>query len=486
MTARALERLTPGQLIPFGGDRVTEVDNALAERFRAGDRLIVVQDTGDLLHIPSDIAAVTAAAVDRAVQAFTDLAECSDSAIEAFFVDFAARLSAEDVRTQVLAANQADIESARARGRQIGRLQITETMWRSMVDGIEQWSTQSGPREIPHTVIEHDGWTVRADTAPLGVVGFVFEGRPNVFADAVGVVRTRNTVVMRIGSDALRTATAITALALEPSLVSAGLPTGSVVLVEAVEHAAGWALFSDQRLALAVARGSGQAVRQLGAVARQSGVPVSLHGTGGAWMLIGDGCEHHRLVASIRNSIDRKVCNTLNVVCIVRRALQAAAGALVEVCAELGDSAPVVHVVHSNVVELRAATSFVVDQSLVIETDQLGHEWEWEAKPEFSLVIVDELDDAVDLFNRWSPRFIASVLTGDVAARQRAFRRLDAPFIGDGFTRWVDGQYALGVPELGLSNWEGGRLLGRGAVLTGDTVHTVRLTATIDDPDVHR
>ena len=51
---------------------------------------------------------------------------------------------------------------------------------------------------------------------------------------------------------------------------------------------------------------------------------------------------------------------------------------------------------------------------------------------------------------------------------------VDAPFVGDGFTRWVDGQYALDTPELGLSNWQGGRLLGRGGVLSGDSVHTIR------------
>ena len=63
---------------------------------------------------------------------------------------------------------------------------------------------------------------------------------------------------------------------------------------------------------------------------------------------------------------------------------------------------------------------------------------------------------------------------------------VDAPFVGDGFTRWVDGQYALGTPELGLSNWEGGRLLGRGGILSGDGVHTVRYRTVVADADLHR
>ena len=57
---------------------------------------------------------------------------------------------------------------------------------------------------------------------------------------------------------------------------------------------------------------------------------------------------------------------------------------------------------------------------------------------------------------------------------------------GDGFTRWVDGQFALLQPELGLSNWQAGRLFGRGGVLSGDSVYTVRLRASIIDPELHR
>src|SRR5207244_3287861 len=138
----------------------------------------------------------------------------------------------------------------------------------------------------------------------------------NVFADATGVLRGGNTVVFRIGSDALRTAKAIVACALEPALQAAGLPPGAAVLVASAERAAGWALFSDRRLALAVARGSGPAVAQLGSVARQAGVPVSLHGTGGAWLVADRSADTDRFAAAVYYSLDRKVCNTLNVCCV--------------------------------------------------------------------------------------------------------------------------------------------------------------------------
>ena len=58
--------------------------------------------------------------------------------------------------------------------------------------------------------------------------------------------------------------------------------------------------------------------------------------------------------------------------------------------------------------------------------------------------------------------------------------------MGNGFTRWVDGQYALDKPELGLSNWQSGRLFGRGGILSGDSAHTIRTRAIQDNPNLAR
>ena len=78
------------------------------------------------------------------------------------------------------------------------------------------------------------------------------------------------------------------------------------------------------------------------------------------------------------------------------------------------------------------------------------------------------------------------MITADRAEFERCYRVADAPFVGNGFTRWVDGQYALDRPELGLANWQGGRLLGRGAILSGDSVHTIRYVASVADTTTHR
>ncbi|NNE74403.1 MAG: aldehyde dehydrogenase family protein, partial [Acidimicrobiales bacterium] len=312
-----LTELTAGMPIVYGGDQVTTVPQELADAFCAGDRLIVVQDTGALLHLPAADFTVATDAVSRAAEAFAAMGSITEEAITAFYHAFADRLADDDAFAPIAAANQADVVAAKARGRSTTRLVLSPEMRAGMVDGLRGWASATSTRGAVIETIEHEGWTVDQVQAGLGVVGFVFEGRPNVFADATGVLRSGNTVVFRIGSDALGTAEAIVEHALEPALRVAGLPIGAVSLVASAAHAAGWSMFSDSRLALAVARGSGDAVAQLGAVARQAGIPVSLHGTGGAWIVAGPDADAERFEAVVFNSLDRKVCNTLNTCCIV-------------------------------------------------------------------------------------------------------------------------------------------------------------------------
>lgn len=496
-----LTSLAAGQMIPFGGDRMVRVDAELADRFRPGDRLIVVQTSGALLHVPSDVHELVEAAVADAVAGFEALAGCTDEQISEFFDRFAAALDDDEQFAPIAAANAEDIVAAEARGRSTTRLVLDDTMRTDMIAGLRGWRDSESRRGGAVDRIDHGTWAVEARRAPLGVVGFVFEGRPNVFADACGVVRTGNAVVFRIGSDALGTARAIVEHALEPALRSAGLPTGVVRLVDSPTHAAGHALFADRRLALAVARGSGPAVAELGAVASQVGTAVSLHGTGGAWMIAGDGALATDLAGAVEHSLDRKVCNTLNVCAIpAGRADELVPVFLdaLDAAAARGDAPGRLHVVRGSegfvpaerfdrtVAVQRADGSHDEPSASLLDETDLATEWEWERSPEVTLVVVEAVADAVRLCNTYSPHFVASLISDDAGEQDQFYATVDAPFVGNGFTRWVDGQYALEAPELGLSNWQGGRMLGRGAILSGDSVHTVRYRATVTDHDVHR
>ena len=491
-TVERIERLVEGQLLLIGGDRAVRVDGALAAAFAPGDALLVAGD--DVVHVPAVEQRRAAAAVDAALAAVTPLAECSDAMVDAFFEGAARRLEDDTAFAPIAEANRDDVERARERGRSTTRLVLDDTMRAGMIAGLRMWRDRPGGRDDVTRSVTHEGWALEVRRAPLGVVAFVFEGRPNVVTDAAGVVRTGNTAVLRIGSDALGTAEAIMACALTPAMAEAGLPTGAVSLVASPAHAAGHALFADGRVALAVARGSGPAVAQLGAIARTAGVPVSLHGTGGAWMIVSADADAARLEAVVAASLDRKVCNTLNVCAIERSGAERLLPAVLAGARRAADGRGANLVVHP-VGEAEAPVSTLVGgtDAIRIETvdeADLGVEWEWDDDPAFTLCLVDDVDHAVDLCDRHGPHFVVSVIGGDGASGrellEHVYRRVDAPFVGDGFTRWVDGQYALGEPELGLSNWEGGRLLGRAGVLSGDSVHTLRLVARFADQSIHR
>ena len=190
-----LEALAPGQAVPFGGDRVAWVSSELAAAFMPGDRLVVVQDTGDLLHVPAAEQAIAAAAVGRATEAFAAMGQVSDAAISQFFEAFAARLADDACWAAIARANAADVTAAAARGRSTTRLKVSAVMRADMIAGLHAWRDAPPSRGQLIERVEHPGWSVEQVTAPLGVVGFVFEGRPNVFADATGVLRGGNTVV---------------------------------------------------------------------------------------------------------------------------------------------------------------------------------------------------------------------------------------------------------------------------------------------------
>jgi glutamate-5-semialdehyde dehydrogenase len=167
--------------------------------------------------------------------------------------------------------------------------------------------------------------------------------------------------------------------------------------------------------------------------------------------------------SAIVNSLDRKVCNTLNVLLLDR----AAVGSLGAVCARaLARVGAKVHVV--------AGSEGVVGGAPGFEREMLGTEWEWESTPEVSFVLAEGLAEAVALINRYSPRFVASILSRREGAFEEFYASVEAPYVGNGFTRWVDGQWAWHRPELGLTNWERGRLLGRSGFLSGDDMVTVR------------
>ena len=236
---------------------------------------------------------------------------------------------------------------------------------------------------------------------------------------------------------------------------------------------------------LAIARGSGPTTALLGSIAAQHGIPASLHGTGGAWMYLADDAPDVAVTNAIVHSLDRKVCNTLNTIVVAGRRAHSLVPLVLDALMKR-DPSTRVHVAAGSEHEIpseyfsrrvsvvRAMGEVVEPQVDVLPVEFLRREWEWDGTPEVSLVRAADDDEAVRLINSYSPRFVASIITTDAQRFERFYERVDSPYVGDGFTRWVDGQWAWERPELGLSNWERGRILGRSGILAGDDVFTVR------------
>ncbi|HEY0463762.1 MAG TPA: hypothetical protein VGC79_06115, partial [Polyangiaceae bacterium] len=168
-----------------------------------GDRLVPLAEFGELVVISKAAAEAARAAVARATAALAQLAEVSDAAILNFFEGFAARLEDDRVFAEIQRENARDVESARARGRATGQLELGPRMRKDMIAGLRVW--QNAPARVGEVIERRqaEGFAIERRRAPLGVIAFVFEGRPNVFADAAGVLRNRNAAVFRIGGDAL-------------------------------------------------------------------------------------------------------------------------------------------------------------------------------------------------------------------------------------------------------------------------------------------
>ncbi len=496
-----LSNLEEGMQLIYNGNQLYTVDQSLADQFQLGDRILFIPGFDDPIIIPSFATELVAEKIKLGKAAFYELASVSDDQLNHFYDAFSTNLANDDIWGRIKNVNDEDVAAAREKGRSTTRLIASEKTRSNMIAGLIEFREQHIMRVESTGQRFHNGWSVDLIKSPLGLVGFVFEGRPNVIADATGVLKSGNTALFRVGQDARQTANAIMEHALYPALDSAKISRDVIQILNRTERSTAWALFSNPDLDLAVARGSGTAVRMLGGIAQQAGVPVSLHGTGGAWMMTSESTESDRLKAAIIGSLDRKVCNTLNTLCILKSRADELIPIVFDALKDAGDILDVPYKLHVELdsaefidqdrfdvdVRIERAAGIKTERQLeVINRDQLGTEFMWESSPEIALVVVDSVDEAILLCNQHSPQFVASLISQNQIELMAFFNKINAPFVGNGMTRWVDGQYALQSPELGLSNWEGGRFLARSAILSGDSVYTTRIKMNQVDINLKR
>jgi glutamate-5-semialdehyde dehydrogenase len=368
--------------------------------------------------------------------------------------DAALRAAADAIwadRAAVLAANAADMADARAkgiRGAMLDRLELNEARVGGMVEGLRAIADQPDP--VGQVIAEWDrpsGLHIRRVRTPLGVIGVIFESRPNVTADAGALcLKAGNAAILRGGSESLRSSQAIHA-GLAAGLAAAGLPDAAIQLVPTSDRAAvGAMLTMTGTIDVIVPRGGKGLVGRVQAEAR---VPVFAHLEGIVHVYVDRAADLVKARRVILNAKTRRVgiCGAAECLLIDRAFWEAEGAPFVTDLVEAG-------------VEVRGDDTLIELPGVVpAGKDAWGREF---LDMIIAARIVDGVDGAIAHIRRYGSRHTDCILTDDDAAAQRFFERLDsAILIRNASTQFADGaEFGMGA-EIGIAT---GKLHARGPV----------------------
>lgn len=383
---------------------------------------------------PPEYAAVREAAV-RAAAAAPGVRAAGGEA-----VDGALRTAAGLLREragELLAANQRDVETAERSGMAQGlldRLRLGEERLADIAHQLEVLAATPEPPTEREVRTLPTGERVFERRVPVGVIGAVFEARPNVTVDVASqVLKARSAAVLRTGAAALGSARALIDLAIAPALLAHGIPADAVQLVPLPGHAGADALVGLPDLVpLVVVRGSGEVTRRLSALGAAAGTRVLAHADGGGVLYLDASADEDTVGRLVHDSTDRLgVCNRLNLLLVDRAAYDRLW--------------PVAE---------KALTERGITPSLPPHAHRLGHEWALDSGAEAHVTVaqVDGPVDAATTASRETSGLAATVCASDETAA-RAF--IDA-YTGTGVfwnatTRLLDGYKLLGLPETGIN-----------------------------------
>jgi glutamate-5-semialdehyde dehydrogenase len=341
----------------------------------------------------------------------------------------------------LLEANRADVERARGRVAKafLDRLTLTESRIEEMAQGLREIATLPDP---VGTVVESwrrpNGMEISRVRVPLGVIGFIYESRPNVTADAAGLcVKSGNAVVLRGGSEAIESNIAIAAV-LSKALEKVGAPADAVQFVDTTDRAAVSALLElDELVDLIIPRGGEELVRW---VSRTSRVPVLKHDKGVVHVFVDADADVATAAAIVVNAKAQRpsVCNALETLLIHR---DGAARLLPTLAARLSEAG----------VALRGCPqTLALVPGLTPATDA-----DWDAEYldlVLAIRVVDDLDAAIEHIARHGTGLAEAIVTNDLGHARRFTREVDAAAVlVNASTRLVDGgQFGMGA-EMGIS-----------------------------------
>lgn len=356
-----------------------------------------------------------------------------------------ARLIAEQ-RSAVMAANASDVDQARANGldaAMLDRLTLSPKAVDTMIEGLQQIMQLPDPiGEISNMKFRPSGIQVGQMRVPLGVIGIIYEARPNVTIDAAALcIKSGNATILRGGSEALQ-CNLLLARLVQQGLEEAGLPLNAVQMVATTDRAAVGAMISlPQYIDVIVPRGGKSLIERL---MRESKVPMIKHLDGICHVYIDDEANIEKAINIAYNAKCHRygTCNTMETLLVA----EAIAPQVLPALAKL---------YQQKQVELRtdprAATILHGYPYLAAATEA---DWGTEYLAAILAVkIVPGLDAAIDHINHWSSKHTDAIVTENYSRSLRFLREVDsASVMVNASTRFADGfEYGLGA-EIGISN----------------------------------
>ena len=354
----------------------------------------------------------------------------------------AARDALDSARAQLATANAADLERGMTNGLDaplMDRLELTPARIDTMLEGLTQVASLPDPvGSIFDMNTMPSGIQVGRMRVPLGVIGIIYESRPNVTVEAASLcLKAGNATILRGGSEALESNMAI-ARCLNQGLEQAGLPAAAVQVVETRDRAAvGQLITMPEYVDVIVPRGGKGLIERISNDAR---VPVIKHLDGTCHVFIDDGADEDMAEAIAVNAKTQRygTCNTMETLLVHQEMAQAMLPRLARAYQAAG-------------VELRGCErtlSLLPEATAATEQDW----YEEYLGPVLAVRVVDDLEQAMDHINRYSSQHTESIVTRDHGRAMRFLREVDSSSVMvNASTRFADGfEYGLGA-EIGIS-----------------------------------
>ena len=347
-----------------------------------------------------------------------------------------------DGKDKILEANQKDVQAALAKGMNPGlvdRLSLNDARIQAMAEGLLQVASLDDPvGEVISMKPRPNGLLIGQKRVPLGVIGMIYEARPNVTTDAFGLCfKSGNAVILKGGSDALESNKAIV-VQIREGLKSAGLPEDAVQLIESTDREVTRQFMRlNDYLDVLIPRGSAGLIRS---VVENSTVPVIETGTGNCHIFVDESADLDMALNIIFNAKTQRigVCNACESL-VVHRAVAEEFLPLLK--ARLDEKQ----------VEIRAdqEACALVEGFVPAAEEDWGREY---LDYILSLKLVDSIDEAIAHINRYNTKHSEAIITSDYANAQRFLNEIDAAAVYvNASTRFTDGfEFGFGA-EIGIS-----------------------------------